>query len=438
MQLKNKRPRRIGASLAAAACSLVGTTPGTSQAADVGDQDWHVDSALFYYGEDQGRVQDVSLRALVSHDLTEDRRFDIGLTVDTLTGASPSGAVKTDGVQTFTRPSGNGGYQIAAGDTPLDDTFRDTRIALMGGYTTAVGQASRLQGGLDVSAEHDYFHGGLNLRWETDLDQKNTTLFAAVAFGSDSIHPEGDVPLAFSAMRPAGAATNRDGSKETKTVVDVLLGASQILSRRALLDVVLSFSNASGYMTDPYKVLSVVDAATGRPVTSPTDPSIGYYRYEKRPDSRSRESLFAEYRHALNRDSFAVNYRYMTDDWGINSHTVEARYRWNFSKHASLEPQVRYYTQTAADFYQTLLVNGQALPEFASADYRLAKMNSWTVGAKYAWQGGNGREYSVRAAYYSQTADSSPGSNLGVLNHYGDLVPSLQAVIAQFGVKFGF
>lgn len=438
MQLKNKPASRptIGASLAAAACSLLGSVP--SQAADLGDKDWVVDSALLYYGEDQGRVQDVSVRANVAHQLNEDRKLDIGLTVDTLTGASPSGAVKTDSVQTFTRPSGQGQYQIAAGQQPLDDTFLDTRFAGSGSYTTAIGKASRLQGGLDASAEHDYFHAGANLRWETDFNQKNTTVFAGAAFGSDSINPEGDVPIAFSSMRPAGVAPNRDGSKDTKTVVDALVGVSQIINRRSLLDVVLSFSNASGYLTDPYKVLSVVDPLTGRTVASPADPSMQLYRYEKRPDSRRREGLFAEYRYAFDRDSVVVNYRLMNDDWGITSHTVEAQYRWNFSKRSSLEPQVRYYTQTAADFYQTVLINNQPLPSFASADYRLAKMTSWTVGAKYTWLGATGREYSVRAAYYNQSGDPSPESKIGILNGFNELVPSLSAVMVQFGVKFGF
>ncbi len=434
MQLKNKPT--IGASLAAAACSLLGSAP--AQAADLSDKDWVVDSALLYYGEDQGRVQDMSARAAIAHQVDEDRKFDIGLTVDTLTGASPSGAVKTDSVQTFTRPSGQGSYKIAAGEHPLDDTFHDTRFAASGSYTTAIGAASRLQGGLDASGEHDYMHAGLNLRWETDLNQKNTTLFAATAFGSDSSNPVGGVPITFSAMRPAGVTPNRAGSKETKTVLDVLLGATQIINRRSLIDVVLSFSAASGYMNDPYKVLSVVDPLTGRPVVSPTDASMRYYRYEKRPDSRTRTSVFTEYRYALDRDSFAVNYRYMTDDWGISSHTVEARYHWNMSEGASLEPQVRYYTQTAADFYKTVLINNQPLPEFASADYRLAKMNSWTIGAKYAWQGSSGNEYSVRASYYNQTGEASPGSNIGVLNTFSELVPSLSAVLVQFGVKFGF
>lgn len=438
MQLKNKPAARptIGASLAAAACSLLGSAP--TQAADLADKDWIVDSALLYYGEDQGRVKDISLRAAVTRQITEDRKFDIGLTVDSLTGASPSGAVKTDSVQTFTRPSGKGSYQIAAGEHPLDDTFLDTRIALSGSYTTAVGENSRLQAGLDASSEYDYFHAGASLRWETDFNQKNTTAFVGAAFGNDSIEPEGGLPIAFSAMRPAGATPNRDGTKETKTVTDALVGVSQIINRRSLLDVVLSLSNASGYMTDPFKVLSVVDPLTGRPVASPTDPGMRYYRYENRPDSRTRSSVFTEYRYALDRDSLAVNYRFMNDDWGITSHTIEARYHWNLSKQSSLEPLLRYYTQTAADFYKTVLLSNQPLPSFASADYRLAKMTTWTIGAKYAWQGRTGREYSVRAMYYNQSADASAGSNVGILRNYDELVPSLSAVMVQFGMKFGF
>ncbi len=438
MQLKNRPTARpgMGASLAAAACSLLGTAP--AQCADLADKNWIVDSALLYYGEDQGRVQDMSLRAGVTRQLSEDRKFDIGLTVDTLTGASPSGAVRTDSVQTFTRPSGSGSYQIAPGKDPLDDTFRDTRIALSGGYTTTVGASSRLQAGLDASSEYDYLHLGANLRWETDFNQKNTTVFAGAAFGNDSIEPEGGLPIAFSAMRPAGVTPNRSGIKETKAVVDALVGVSQIINRRSLLDVVLSFSSVSGYMTDPFKVLSVVDPLTGRPVASPTDPGLRWYRYENRPDTRTRTSLFTEYRYALDRDSLAVNYRFMTDDWGIDSHTIEAKYHWNLSRRTSLEPQVRYYTQTAADFYRTVLISNQPLPSFASADYRLAKMASWTVGAKYAWQGRTGREYSVRAAYYNQSSEASAGSRIGVLNTFSDLAPSLSAVVVQFGMKFGF
>ena len=45
----------------------------------------------------------------------------------------------------------------------------------------------------------------------------------------------------------------------------------------------------------------------------------------------------------------------MDDDWGVTSQTLDARYHWNFSPNSYLEPHVRYYTQSAADFYRTVM-----------------------------------------------------------------------------------
>jgi len=46
------------------------------------------------------------------------------------TGASPNGATPSDQVQTFTSPSGKGSMDAEAGKQLLDDTFKDTRIAV--------------------------------------------------------------------------------------------------------------------------------------------------------------------------------------------------------------------------------------------------------------------------------------------------------------------
>jgi len=63
------------------------------------------------------------------------------LVLDSLTGASANGAVPATMVQTFTTPSGGGGcddddedgggsaYKVAPNETPLDDSFEDTRIS---------------------------------------------------------------------------------------------------------------------------------------------------------------------------------------------------------------------------------------------------------------------------------------------------------------------
>ncbi len=121
---------KIGAALAAATCSLLGTaTPGVSLAADA-EPKWDIESALLYYGESDDRVKDVSLSAHATRDFGDERKLGLDLSVDSLTGASPSGAIASDGAQTFTSPSGRDTYETPAGEIPLDDTFLDTRFAL--------------------------------------------------------------------------------------------------------------------------------------------------------------------------------------------------------------------------------------------------------------------------------------------------------------------
>lgn len=437
MQLK----KPIGATLASATCGLLGALPAAPVAAQESPK-WEVDTSLLYYGESDDRVQDGSLMMSIRRALDEDRSLNLTMTVDTLTGATPNGAVPSNSVQTFTGASGGEAYRVRAGETPLDPTFLDTRYALAINWQQALGDSSRWNIGFSGSDEYDYLHLGVNTRLEFDFNRRNTTVFVGAAYGRDEVSPVGGTPIGLTAM-PAPSDDDDDddddegegGGGETKDVYDALIGVTQVLSRRALVEVAFSYGKSDGYLNDPYKLLSVVDPVTGRPVPGP-EPGINLYLYEQRPDTRAKTSAFVEWRYAFDRDSVALNYRFMDDDWGIQSHTVEARYRWNISDNSYLEPHLRYYQQDAADFYHTVLFAGDAVPQFASADYRLADNKTWTAGIKYGHRTERG-EYSVRLEYYQQTADPSPGSEVGDLAAF-DLVPKLKAVIAQFGYKFRF
>jgi len=435
MQLK----KPIGATLASATCGLLGALPAAPVAAQESPK-WEVDTSLLYYGESDSRVQDGSLMTSIRRALDEDRSLNLTVTVDTLTGATPNGAVPSNGVQTFTSASGGRRYRVRAGEMPLDPTFLDTRYALALNWQQALGDSSRWNIGFSGSDEYDYLHLGVNTRLEFDFNRRNTTVFVGAAYGRDEVSPVGGTPIGLTAMpAPSGDGDDDDegegGNGETKDVYDALIGVTQVLSRRALLEVALSYGKSDGYLNDPYKLLSVVDPVTGRPVPSP-EPGINLYLYKQRPDTRAKKSGFVEWRYAFDRDSVALNYRFMDDDWGIQSHTVEGRYRWNISDNIYLEPHLRYYQQNAADFYRTVLFAGDALPQFASADYRLADNKTWTAGIKYGQRTARG-EFSVRLEYYQQTADPSPGSAVGDLAAF-DLVPKLKAVIAQIGYKFRF
>jgi len=67
---------------------------------------------------------------LATRSFDDDRSLTLGLTVDGLTGATPNGAITQNVPQTFTQPSGNGTFTTPAGELPIDDTFRDTRVSL--------------------------------------------------------------------------------------------------------------------------------------------------------------------------------------------------------------------------------------------------------------------------------------------------------------------
>lgn len=438
MQLK----KPIGATLATATCGLLGALPAAPVAAQEAPG-WEVDTSLLYYGEDVGRVSDGSLMTSIRRVLDEDRSYSLHLTVDALTGATPNGAVPANSVQTFTAPSGGQDYSIAPGKPPLDPNFKDARVALSGNWQQALGESMRWNVGFSSSDEMDYLHLGLDTRLERDFNRRNTTVFVGAAYGRDEVSPIGGAPIGFSPMLPSvGGGEDEEGNDEgegggeTKDVIDALIGVTQVLSRRSLLELAFSYGKSDGYLTDPYKILAVVDPVTGAPVPGPVGSGLNLYLHEQRPDSRTKQSVFLEWRHAFDRDSMALNYRVMDDDWGVTSQTAELRYRWNISDNNYLEPHIRYYKQSAADFYQTVLFAGEPLPPFASADYRLADNQTYTAGFKFGHRTEHG-EYSVRLEYYRQTADPSPGSAVGDLVNY-DLVPPLNAVIAQFGYKFSF
>ena len=437
------RETRIGGALAAAACSLLGTAaPGSSVAAEP-EGKWDIDTAFLFYGESDDRVKDASLTGLAIRDFGDDRKLSLGLTVDTLTGASPSGAIAAGRPQTFTSPSGRSSYTTDAGDIPLDSSFHDTRVAANASWSQPFARLYSFNAGIDLSTEYDYQHFGLNAGVTRDFNQRNTTLSLAAALGKDKVKPVGGVPVPFAQMGDVvdddDDMANRGADSEDKDVFDVLLGVTQVLGRHTLLRVNYSYSDSSGYLTDPYKMLSVVDPLTGEPIGRTPPPGVegpnGIYLFERRPDSRVRQGLYTELRHDFSGKVLQLGYRYSTDDWDVDSHTLEGRFRFPLGESSYLEPHLRYYTQSAASFYRYSLDSSAPLPGFASADARLADLDAYTLGIKYARQTPGGNEWSTRLELYRQS--SKPPSEVLIGNQVGNaLMPDFDAVILQFNYHF--
>ncbi len=273
-------------------------------------------------------------------------------------------------------------------------------------------------------------HVGVDTRLARDFHNRNTTLSGGVGWSDDTVKPIGGSPVPLTALTESSPTTG-NGSKH---VLDVLLGVTQVFTQHTLGQLNYSVSRADGYLTDPYKILSVVDPVTGDLAAGP-DPGIGLYLFEQRPDSRDKRSLYGLLKHDFGGNVIDASYRVMTDDWGVDSQTVEMHYRWNFRSEKYFEPHLRFYKQTAADFYHTVLPAGGSLPIYASADYRLGDFDAVTLGFKYGAKTFAG-QFAARIELYRQTATPSADALVGSLRGL-DLTPDLKAIIAEVSYRFG-
>lgn len=394
--------------LSLAACTLIaagGVQPGI--AADSEPQAvWVVDTSHLYYSESDERVTVSKTLASLRREHDEGA-LSVTLVHDTMSGASPTGAIASgNSAVSYTSASG-GETRSANGDYSLS-AFDDTRIQAGLGVDRELSRGLTLSYGGAVSSESDYESYGANIALARDSSDKSITYSAGLAFTFDSIFRSdtGGTP------EPLGnVQSERPYTEASRDTVDVLLGVSHVLNRQTLAQLNVSFGASNGYHSDPYKIIS----AAG------DDERILANFHDSRPESRFRTSLNGKLVHQLSDSTNTIKlaYRLYLDDWGIQSHTADFRYRHQLSKRHYLEPHVRLYRQTEADFYQRkLAVDGglnPVLPEddLASADYRLDAMTSTTLGIKYGVRLTPKTELRLRAEYLDQifsTADYGHGS----------------------------
>ncbi|MGR6872967.1 DUF3570 domain-containing protein [Pseudomonas sp. HK3] len=406
--------KNIRHSLTAAAGCLLGAT---TQAQTV--DDWQTDVAVLIYNETD-RVSAFEPAISLKKTFEDDSVLGFKFIYDALTGASHNGAAESDQVQTFTRPSGKGSYETSAGDVPLDDTFRDSRGSLSVNYEQPIARFNKMIYGGNVSAEHDFTSMSASATYLQDINQRNTTLSVGVSFEYDDITPEGGIPVALSEMQVNTNAQVRDEESDTRTMSEVLFGVTQVIDRYTLVQLNYGYSQSSGYHTDPYKIVSVLNSDGSLNAANGLN---GTYIYENRPDSRSKQSLFAKVKRYIGGDVADISYRYMWDDWEVVSHTIDTHYRFNMSDSWYIEPHVRYYQQSEADFYRYSISTAEQASnlEYITADYRLGDMTATTIGAKVGFMAG-GYGNSVRLEMYQQSGDESPSD--------------VDALILQYNIRF--
>lgn len=399
MQLKRKQS--VAELLALATCSLL--TP-VAQNAQAIEEDLDLDLSYLEYQEDNRvRVREVDISAVWLYD--EDNTFSGKIITDAITGATPSGALVIPGSSdTLSTPSGVAGAtgSTAAVNSLVD--FVDRRVSASANWSHIHNRLYRYSVGGIISNEDDYASYGFNGSVARDYNEKLTTVEGGIGLSYDIVGSSTGIQKQLGSLEDDKPDSYKDGEKVT---IDWGVSVTQILSRSALVKAGISSGSVHGYLSDPYKIITVINAF-GK---NPTD--YDYY-HEKRPDSRTRNSLNLDYNQKLDNDDIAaLGYRFFWDDWGITSNTLDVRYRHELLSQRYIQYHARLYLQSAADFYYPYLdgnkdqepgVDGGA-PTNASADYRLDKMTSVTVGIKYGLSGSLGKFF-ARAEVMRQMGDA--------------------------------
>ncbi|MEE9279624.1 MAG: DUF3570 domain-containing protein, partial [Myxococcota bacterium] len=290
---------------------------------------------------------------------------------ETMSGASPQYVV----------PDAAGAPVQVMSGASISDERNDLLVSLNRYFDNG-----RLGFSTGFSSENDYAAINLGMDGETHFNEGNTTLSGGVGMSYDTIEPT-----------DAGLFTTRP-DEEDKQSYSLHLGLSQILNRASLLQTSVTYRHSRGYLSDPYKQVFVVG---------------GVFLPDERPEVRNQLSWLSRFRGHVRElgGTLHADYQFHIDDWGISSHTFGLAWYQKLGR-LTLTPSTRYYSQTAAKFYEPYFLALPTITQYSS-DFRLAAYGSLTLGikAEYAiplrWTGGHDLVFVLAFDRYISSEDLS-------------------------------
>ncbi len=319
---------RLGA-FVSAALALPGVCTSVAAAGSVQEYDFQYSHTRYAESDNRMRVQIDQLSLGVPLGARFDARLNA--TRDIMSGAMP----------VFNRPDAAGDpVQVITRATTIHDTRKalDARLNYYQNNTT-VGI------GAGTSDEDDYDSRFYSLSLRHELNQKMSTLEAGFSYSDDDVR---------SVLR------SEVGGKKRRR--ELMLGWTQILDANSLAQVNLEHTKSEGFLSDPYKRVFI--NGTG-------------VRADTRPEDRDQWAILGRYKRYLRNLSGALqfDYRYSTDDWGIQSHTFETSFDKALGKGWHVKPRVRYYSQSEPIFIASISALHRAMVcSRATTDWRLSAL----------------------------------------------------------------
>ncbi len=319
-----------------------------------------------YYSEDQ-RMTASSPLLWVDAPVGENFDISAAVTLDSVSGASAQYVSNQSGRPVHSFTSASIRDERRAADLRVTRHFDEGSLAL----------------GASVSSEHDYLSQGVSADLRLDFNEKNTTLALGLGETNDRI----------------GSSTNLSLDEGRRTR-DFLVGVTQLLTPVSLVQSNLGYSDGSGYFDDPYKYTISFLSGIRAPVV----------HNDNRPNTRRAISWLTRYRHYLPawQTALGAEYRYYQSSWGITAHTLEINATHDVGNGLKVTPSLRYYSQSAADFY--LPVNSSRTG-IGSGDSRLGAFGAYTAALKVQKNFGERTTLDATIALYRQEAGYRVGGD---------------------------
>ena len=264
-------------------------------------------------------------------------------------------------------------YILAGPNEPIvvmsSATIEEQRTDVQANFTTHFTSISSSTA-LGYATENDYSSFRMSYSLSKALKDNNINLDFGVSGAQDFIEP----------VSTDAYPTSID--RERKTSGSVNFGFSSLIDRTSVISSAISISFYDGYLSDPYKrvqVRNLPDEFTqGATATCPNGLCA-----DSRPNQRTQWAWTTRYRKSIKRTNSALHmdYRYFADDWEVQSHTVEFAWYQNLANSWQLVPELRWYTQTEAAFYQIYFDNPRN-DGYYSNDYRLSPFEALSVKLK--------------------------------------------------------
>jgi len=221
-------------------------------------------------------------------------------------------------------------------------TKGDTVHAVLAGYST----------------ENDYDAVFMSYSGEYEQENNHTTLSWGASFSNDR-------------LSPTDADQYGRIKHAEKNIASGSFGVTRVINRNSLIQSGVQVTYLDGFLSDPYKEMWI----------------NGDIVNDKRPGVRTMFSWSTRFRQyfAGSKAALHADYRYFHDDWGVRAHTLDLAWHQPFGQNFELAPSIRYYSQTAADFYIPAITDGTQ-PLFWSSDYRLATFGALRYRLSATWR----------------------------------------------------